>query len=108
MNTTTDQMSKLGHEGTVKQPGEIDKDFAKVVHEYLAPFKKYHVKKTKNKMELYQWCADYLGAKYKDWSVYEGGHRDDVWVVMIRNPKYSMLFELYWADIIVKTIDREL
>lgn len=89
----------------VTLPGEVDNEFSRVVSEYLSHFKKYHVTR-KQKAELYQWCADYMGAKYKDWSIYEGGARDDVWVVMIRNPKKSMLFELRWAEIIVKTIDR--
>jgi hypothetical protein len=89
----------------VKLPGETDPAWAKVVSEYLSKFKKYHVEKT-HKNELYQWCADHMGEKYKDWSIYEGGAQDRVWVVMIRDPKKGMFFELRWTEIIVKTIDR--
>lgn len=91
--------------GTVKLPGEVNGDFNKVVSEYLSRFKKYHVERTR-KEELYKWCASYMGQKYKDWSIYEGGAYDNVWVVMIREPKHSMFFELSWAEIIVRTIDR--
>lgn len=91
--------------GTVKMPGESDPDFGRMVTEYLRPFRCYHIKKT-HKHELYKWSAQNLGEKYKDWFIYEGGAQDNVWVMNIRVPKRAMLFELYWTELIVKTIDR--
>lgn len=106
MTVMTDK-SKLALDsgGTLKMPGETNSDFAQVVSDYLQNFKSYHIKKT-HRQELYEWSAQYLGQKYKDWFIYEGGTRDKVWVINIRSPKKATLFELRWTELIVKTIDR--
>ena len=98
----------LDSKGSLKLPGEVDPDFARVVTDYLDRFHcVIHLSKGLfDKKELYQWCTDYMGEKYKDWAIYEGGAYDKVWVVNIRDPKRAMLFELAWSEIIIKTIDR--
>lgn len=93
--------------GTLKLPGEVDPDFAKVVSEYLKNFSYYKIKKDYAiREQLYQWCSQYMGVKYKDWFVHEGGKYDKFWTVNIRNPKHSTLFALRWADIVIESVDR--
>lgn len=99
--------SKAVREEPYKMSGEIDPDFGKMVHEYLSHFAYYKIKKDHaQQAELYQWCSDYMGQKYKDWFVHEGGRHDKWWTVNIRNPKHSTLFALRWADIIIESVDR--
>ena len=87
-----------------KLPGQIDPDFSKVVADYLDRFHSItHLDKRKfDPKELYAWCSQ-MGEKYKDWFVYEGGARDNVWAVQIRKPKHTTFFRLRWNDAIVKT-----
>lgn len=102
-------MAKPNQVPSIKMPGEQNPDFARVVSDYMAPFKKYHVQKSLAvREELYRWCGQRMGVKFKDWFIFEGGSKDKTWVVNIRSPKHSMLFELQWANIIVKTIDRSI
>jgi len=94
-------------EGTLKLPGEVDPDFARVVQEYLANFSYYRIQKNHaQKEQLYQWCADTMGEKYKDWFIHEGGKYDKWWSVNIRSPKHATLFGLRWSDIIIESVDR--
>lgn len=101
-------MSNHPLEPNVKLPGEQDPEFARVVKEYLDRFHcVIHLSKGKfNQKELYQWCTDYMGEKYKDWFVYEGGTHDKVWAIQIKNPKHSTFFRLKWNDAIVKSFDK--
>ena len=93
--------------GTLKLPGEADPDFARVVHEYLSAFAYYKVKKDYAvRDQLYEWCATYMGEKYKDWFIYEGGAYDKVWAIQIRSPKHSTFFRMKWNDAIVKSFDK--
>jgi len=93
--------------GSLKLPGEVNPDFARVVHEYLANFSYYKVKKDLAiRQELYKWCRDYLGEQYKDWFVHEGGKYDKWWTVNVRSPKKGTLFALRWNDIIIESVDR--
>jgi hypothetical protein len=88
-------------------PGESNPDFARVVHEYLANFSYYKVRKEwALKEELYLWCRNNLGEQYKDWFVHEGGTRDKWWTVNVRSPKHGTLFALRWNDIIIESVDR--
>lgn len=103
------QVSKqdLDSNGSLKLPGEVDPNFAKVVSEYLSHFSYYKIKKDYAIREhLYEWCAINLGEKYKDWFVHEGGKYDKWWTVNIRSPKRGTLFALRWADIIIESVDR--
>ncbi len=95
-------------ETSIKLPGESDPDFARVVQEYLDRFHcVIHLGKGQfNSKELYQWCTDYMGEKYKDWFIYEGGKYDNVWAIQIKNPKHSTFFRLKWNDAIVKSFDK--
>lgn len=91
----------------IKMPGELDPDFARLVKEYLGHFSYYKIRKAHaQREELYQWCADYMGEKYKDWFVFEGGAYDKFWTVNIRNPRHATLFALRWSDIIIQSVDR--
>lgn len=98
----------LDNGGSLKLPGQTDPDFSRVVNEYLSRFHcVIHLGKGKfDRVELYQWCADYLGEKYKDWFIYEGGSQDKVWAIQIRIPKHATLFRLKWNDAIVKSFDK--
>lgn len=95
-------------EHSIKMPGEQDPEFARVVQEYLDRFHcVIHLGKGQfNSKELYQWCTDYMGEKYKDWFIYEGGAYDKVWAIQIKNPKHSTFFRLKWNDAIVKSFDK--
>ena len=95
-------------DGTVKMPGETNPDFARVVTEYMQQFHcVIHLdKRNLDRKELYQWCTDHLGEKYKDWFIYEGGGYDKVWVIHIKSPKKSTFFRLKYNDIIVKSVDK--
>ena len=91
----------------MKLPGEINPDFSRIVHKYLANFVYYKIKKDHAVREqLYEWCGTYMGEKYKDWFLHEGGAQDNVWVMNIRSPKHGTLFALRWADIILESVDR--
>jgi hypothetical protein len=88
-------------------PGEENNEFAKVVHEYLAKFSYYRVKKDYAvRQELYQWCRDHLGEQYKDWFIHEGGKYDKWWSVNVRSAKKGTFFALRWNDIIIESFDR--
>lgn len=106
--TPNQNKSKPVHdEGSVKMPGQVDPDFARIVHEYLSHFSYHKIRKDLAVREqLYQWCADYMGEKYKDWFIHEGGKYDKWWTVNIRNPKHSTLFLLRWSDILIESVDR--
>ncbi len=98
----------LDSTGSLKLPGETDPDFAKIVSEYLANFSYYKIKKDYAVREqLYEWCGQYMGEKYRDWFVHEGGKYDKWWTVNIRNPKHCTLFVLRWTDIIIESVDRK-
>jgi hypothetical protein len=91
----------------LKLPGEQDPDFARVVKEYLSNFSYFLIRKDyAQREELYQWCADNLGEKYKDWFIHEGGHHDKWWSVNIRSSKLCTLFALRWSAIIIESVDR--
>jgi hypothetical protein len=96
--------------GSLKLPGEADPDVARIVQEYLDRFHcVIHLGKDKfNHKELYKWCSDHLGEKYKDWFIYEGGAQDRVWAIQIRSPKHSTFFRLKWNDAIVKSFDKHI
>lgn len=94
--------------GSLRLPGEVDPDFAKIVSEYLSNFAYYKIKKDYAVREqLYKWCSEYMGEKYRDWFIHEGGKYDKWWTVNIRNPKHSTLFVLRWTDIIIESVDRK-
>ncbi len=101
--------SKPAHdEGSVKLPGETDPDFSRIVREYLSNFSYYRVQKNYAVREqLYEWCSEYMGEKYRDWFVHEGGKYDKWWTVNIRSPKHCTLFGLRWADIIIESVDKD-
>ena len=93
----------------VKLPGQTDPDFAKVVSEYLS---KFHCKirldlKKIDRAELYSWCAKNLGAKYKDWFVWEGGQYDKWWTIHIMSPSKSTFFRIKYNDVILDSVDIE-
>ena len=93
--------------GSLRLPGEMDPDFARLVSDYLGRFSYYMIQKDYAQREqIYQWCADYMGEKYKDWFIHEGGKMDKWWCVNIRSPKHATLFVLRWADIIIESVDR--
>ena len=88
-------------------PGETNEEFARVVREYLSNFAYYKVKKDYAVREqLYQWCGENLGEKYKDWFIHEGGKYDKWWTVNIRSPKKCTWFALRWNEIIIESVDR--
>ncbi len=94
--------------GSLRLPGEVDPDFAKIVSEYLANFAYYKIKKDYAVREhLYKWCGEYMGEKYRDWFIHEGGKYDKWWTVNIRHPKHCTLFVLRWTDIIIESVDRK-
>lgn len=106
MTSITGKSSRVSNPES-RMPGEDNLEFAKMVQEYLSRFSYYKIQKVHaQKQELYQWCTDNLGEKYKDWFVYEGGAQDKYWTVNIRVPKYATLFVLRWADIIIESVDR--
>jgi hypothetical protein len=91
----------------LRLPGESNPDFSRVVHEYLSNFAYYKIKKDyAQKEQLYQWCAEYMGEKYKDWFIHEGGKYDKWWSINILSPKHCTLFSLRWSDIIIEFVDR--
>lgn len=93
---------------SIKLPGETDPDFSRIVREYLANFAYYKIKKDLALREqLYAWCSQYLGVKYRDWFVHEGGRNDKHWTVNVRLPKHRTLFLLRWSDLIVESVDRD-
>jgi len=88
-------------------PGQSNTDFALMVREYLSNFTYYRIQKDLAVREqLYAWCSEYMGEKYRDWFVYEGGQYDKWWTVNIRSPKHCTLFCLRWADIIIDSVDK--
>ena len=105
---TQNQKSKaVPDKGTLKLPGEVDPDFGRMVSEYLANFAYYKIRKDYALREqLYQWCSDYMGEKYKDWFVHEGGQYDKWWTINIRSPKHGTLFAMRWSEIIIESVDR--
>ena len=105
MNDQNPNQSNLAP--SIKLPGEVDPDFSRVVHDYLGHFAYYRIKRDYALREkLYEWCAEYMGEKYKDWFIHEGGKYDKFWVINIRSPKHGTLFTLRWADIIIESVDR--
>ena len=103
--TQSNQVRESG--GSLKLPGESNPEFSRVVHEYLKAFSYYRVKKDYAiRDKLYEWCAQCLGEKYKDWFIHEGGKYDKWWTVNIRSPKHGTLFVLRWSDIVIESVDR--
>lgn len=99
--------NKSNQDPDVKLPGEHNPEFARIVNEYLSNFAYYKIRMDPNtKDQLYKWCAQYLGEKYKDWFVHEGGRYDKWWTINIRNPKHGTLFSLRWSHIIIESVDR--
>lgn len=97
----------LDSKGSLKLPGERNPEWSKVVSDYLSQFAYYKIKKDYAQREqLYAWCSQTLGEKYKDWFIHEGGKYDKWWSINIRNPKHCTLFSLRWADIIIEYVDR--
>lgn len=95
-------------EGSLRLPGQIDPDFGRMVSEYLRNFSYYRIKKDYAVREqLYEWCSQCLGEKYKDWFIHEGGKYDKWWSINIRSPKHCTLFSLRWGDIIIEYVDKE-
>jgi hypothetical protein len=93
----------------LKMPGESNPEFARELSEYLSDFHSYSVKRSlAHREELYKWCAEHLGEKYKDWFIYEGGTSDRHWIVNIRHSKKTTFFALKWNDIIINSFDRAL
>jgi len=94
-------------QGSLKLPGQSDPDFAKLVHEYLANFRSFRLKKDHaQKEQLYEWCSQNLGQKYKDWFIHEGGKYDKWWAIHIRHPKKETWFVLRWNELIIDPIDK--
>lgn len=92
----------------IKMPGETNPEFAKVVSHYLSNFSYYRVKKNYAvRNQLYEWCSQNLGEKYKDWFIWEGGVQDKWWAVNIRSQKKGTWFALRWTDIIIERVDRQ-
>lgn len=85
----------------------LNPDFASEVERYISQFDCcITVKKhSASRAELYQWCADHLGSKYRDWFIHEGGTYDKTWAIHIRSPKRATMFRLRWIDIIVDSVD---
>lgn len=99
--------SKPVREDPFKMPGELDPDMARIAKEYLQNFAYYKIKKDHAiKEDLYEWCSQHMGEKYRDWFVHEGGRYDKWWTVNVRNPRHSTLFALRWADFIIESVDR--
>jgi hypothetical protein len=92
----------------IKLPGSTDPDFSKAVADYLKRFScVIHLDKRKlDKQEMYKWCADHLGEKYKDWFIYEGGTQDKVWALQIVSPKKATFFRLKYNEMIVRSFDK--
>ena len=90
----------------VNTHGQLDPEWARAVHDYMQQFHcSIHLDKSKfDYKELYEWCSC-LGAKYKDWFIWEGGTRDKFWVIHIRSPKHSTFFRMKWNDAIIKSVD---
>lgn len=98
----------LDSKGSIKMPGESNPDFSRIVHEYLKNFSYYKIKKDYAVREkLYEWCSQYMGEKYKDWFIHEGGKYDKWWTVNIRNPKHCTLFAIRWSDLILESVDNK-
>lgn len=79
----------------------------RLVNDYLTRFHKhYQLPRHFPEMEeVKQWCHDYLGNQYRDWTLYVG-HRNDPHIVLhILDPNWCTIFELRWAHLILGTID---
>ena len=108
MQTLDKSNQVLDSGGSLKLPGESDPEFAKIVHDYLKHFSYYRIQKNYAVRDhVYKWCAEYLGEKYKDWFIHEGGKYDKWWTVNIKSPKHCTLFALRWSDIILEYVDKD-
>ena len=93
---------------SLKPAGEQDPDFGKAVYDYLKDFgAKIHIKTNIDvawNREVYDWCEQYMGTKYKDWFMIRQGlnKSNTVW---IKSPKRATLFRLKWNDIIEESLD---
>ncbi len=93
---------------SIKAPGESNPEFGMAVHEYLKEFgAKIHIRTDVDiayNREVYDWCEQYMGAKYKDWFMIRQGlnKSNTVW---IKSPKRATLFRLKWNDIIEDSLD---
>ena len=92
----------------LKAPGETDPEFGKAVYDYLKDFgARIHIRTNVDiiyNREVYEWCEQYMGVKYKDWFMVRQGTNksNSVW---IKSPKKATLFRLKWNDIIEDSLD---
>lgn len=95
------------HQG-LKAPGEVNPEFARACHDYISQFHCRIQIETKHldRLEFYQWCADHLGAKYKDWFVVESGTQiQKAWSLYLRSAKKSTFVRLKYNDLIIESVD---
>lgn len=92
----------------LKPAGEFNPEFGVAMHDYLKQFgAKINIRTDVDiawNREVYDWCEQYMGAKYKDWFMVrrEMSKSNSVW---IKSPKRATLFRLKWNDIIEDSLD---
>lgn len=92
----------------LKPPHTPDPNFGVALHDYLKQFgARINIRNDVDiawNREVYNWCEQYMGAKYKDWfMVRQGVNKSNA--VWIRSPKRATLFRLKWNDIIEDSLD---
>lgn len=91
--------------------GDAEMSSEKDVLEYLRNFYKAYIIEKPIPEGLEEWCREYLGRQYLDWTLWKKGfhhehYYDALCKLYIRDPKKSMLFELRWSDVIVEVDKR--
>jgi hypothetical protein len=92
----------------VKLPGESDPEFGKAVNDYLKDFgARIHIRSDVDvawNREVYEWCEQHMGTKYKDWFMIRQGtaKSNAIW---IKSPKRATFFRLKWNEIIADSVD---
>lgn len=66
-------------------------------------------------LEVYRWCEQHLGVKYKDWFIYDvkdyafsSPAHPNRCVIYIKSAKSATLFRLRWMDVIEYNVDKPL
>ena len=90
------------------QAGPEHGSFDLAVAEYISQF---HCTiqldmKTLNQREFYAWCAEFLGAKYKDWFVVESGRLSNkAWSLYLRSAKKATFVRIKFNESIIQSVD---
>ena len=92
----------------LKPPGAVNPEFGRALHDYLKDFgAKINIRSDVDiawHREVYDWCEEFMGIKYKDWfMVRQGLNKDNT--VWIKSPKRATLFRLKWNHLINDSVD---